>query len=150
MEDLRQEIRRLTALVSDPTSGVAAIPESVQHSAQDEQIDFVCDEPAPGQPVNEAVVIRGWAFASSGIESLGVQVDEAPAAAARSNLPRPDVGRAHPGRWRAACSGFEYKAEGLAPGGHRLRLRANTRAGAVRELELEFEVRPPRAGTRPE
>jgi hypothetical protein len=131
------------------------MPDPGQHSAQDEQIEFVCDEPAPGQPVNEAFLIRGWALASSGIESIGVQVDDAPAAPARSNLPRPDVGRAHPGVWRAARSGFEYVAKGLAPGGHLLRLKANSRSGAIRELELKFEVGSPnsagpREGTGPE
>ncbi len=108
--------------------------------APGEQIELICDEPARGEPVSGAVVIRGWALAPSGIESIGVHVDEAPAAPARFGLPRPDVGRARPGMWRAARSGFEYRAEGLAPGGHRLRLRAVSRGGAVRELEREFEV----------
>jgi hypothetical protein len=156
MDDLRYEVRCLTAAVSEPPSRALGLARKLwRRLVSSERVELICDEPAPGKPVSGEVVIRGWALAPSGIESIGVHVDEAPAAPARLGLPRPDVGRARPGRWRAARSGFEYRPEGLAPGGHRLRVRAVSRGGAVRELEREFEVASPdtakqRRGVEPE
>jgi GT2 family glycosyltransferase len=93
------------------------------------------EEPAARARVGGRVRVRGWAFDASGVERVEATLDDGKPIQARLGLPSPEAVLAFPRHPAAATAGFELEISGLAAiaEAHRLRVRAVSRTGAVRE-----------------
>jgi GT2 family glycosyltransferase len=93
------------------------------------------DRPTPDARVGRMMRVRGWAFHPSGIERVEVVIDGGEPIKARIGLPSPDVAAAFPRHAVASACRFELDIDGLSPvaEARRLRVRAISRTGAVRE-----------------
>ena len=102
------------------------------------------DQPEPDSRRTLAgrVVVRGWALASSPIESMYVQLDDGPEYKALYGKTRRDVSEVHPEYADAAKSGFELRWNvPRGQGGlHQLRIIAITSEGARGEFVREVLI----------
>ncbi len=101
-----------------------------------ETVRVSVDEVALAPLSADALHVRGWALARSGIERVEIDVDGSGPAEARIGLPRPDVAAAYPRIGDAGCAGFEVTVAGFDPAhaSHWLHVRAISRKGAEREI----------------
>jgi O-antigen biosynthesis protein len=88
--------------------------------------------------------VRGWAASLSPVEHVRVFLDGEPIGAAEQNLPREDVGAAHPDYPDAARSGFLFQQvlEHDAPAGLPVRVEVAALGGITRELTDVLSVAP--------
>jgi GT2 family glycosyltransferase len=93
------------------------------------------EEPAAGARVGGRIRVRGWAFDAAGVERVEAALDDGKPVEARLGLPSPEAAFAFPRHPAAANAGFELEIGGLAAIAetHRLRVRAVSRSGAVRD-----------------
>jgi GT2 family glycosyltransferase len=107
-------------------------------------IQVWCDEPRqPGEtPVSGTITFRGWAVASSGIESVEIRVGNLGPFSARYGLYRPDIARAFPSIPQADRSGFQVDLDTMAlPNGrHSAVLRGTSMRGAQTEIRIPLLV----------
>ncbi len=130
-------ILRLTGRAPAPNHGVPLYREG--------SLALVCDYPADGDilPGREALEIRGWALANSGIDRVLVQINDDPPAIASYGIPRPDVGRIHPEIAASGQSGYRFlwDAASLPEGPCTVRVTAFARngqtAGVVRKVLID-------------
>ena len=103
---------------------------------------LVCDELQPRietpwieTPRTGKIVVRGWALADSGLESIRIQLGTA-CTFAKTGLSRPDVARSYPHVPEARTAGFlaEIDTSTIPSGHHTLSIRAVSGSGAVRMI----------------
>ncbi len=99
-------------------------------------------EPDSRRTLAGRVLVRGWALASSPIESVFVQLDDGPEYKAVYGKARRDVSEVHPEYADAATSGFEVRWNvPRGQGGlHQLRIIVITKEGARGELVREVLI----------
>jgi GT2 family glycosyltransferase/SAM-dependent methyltransferase len=104
---------------------------------------LVCDEPRPDDdyPRTEKIPVHGWVLAESGVERLEVGLPGV-AAGARMGVARPDVARSFPGVPGSRTCGFtaEIDTSAVPDGLHILHVKAFSRGGAVREIQVPVRI----------
>ncbi len=140
---------RMHGLVSRVLGGRPSIHTFPGAASLDEFLELFCDRPRPcGGPPEEGtesagalsgtIVVKGWAVAGSGVSRVEVQLGSAPAVEARYGLYRPDVAQRFPEVPNAERSGYEARLNTAAvpDGRHAIVIRAFSRAGAKREIQV--------------
>jgi glycosyltransferase involved in cell wall biosynthesis/SAM-dependent methyltransferase len=134
-------ILRLTGRSPAPNHGTPLVYREGSRtpgSAPDKSLALVCDYPSDGDilPGREALEIRGWAFASSGIDRVLIQINDDPPAIATYGISRPDVGRSHPEVAGSGQSGywFLWDAASLPEGPCTVRVTAFAHSGQTGEV----------------
>ena len=104
----------------------------------DKFLALVCDYPGDGDilPGREAVEIRGWALASSGIDRVLIQINDDPPATRLTAFPGRMSARSHPEIRRSGQSGYRFlwDAASLPEGPCTVRVTAFARSGQTREV----------------
>src|SRR5207249_3182508 len=103
-----------------------------------ELIHLICDEPRPGDRVADAVAVRGWCVAPSGIDTVEVLVDGRPLGRALYGQLRGDIVRDFPGYPDSEHSGFllMWNSRDFADGLHELTVSAVSRDGRRRQVAV--------------
>ena len=128
---------------TEPKPPRVQAPKASPHAPPTE-FQIYLDHPKPDSKRTLAgrLLVRGWALASSPIESVFVQVDDGPECKALYGKTRRDVSEVHPEYADAAKSGFELRWNvPRGQGGlHQLRIIAITSEGARGELVHEVLI----------
>jgi O-antigen biosynthesis protein len=107
-------------------------------------IQMRCDSilPESVDPVAGKIEIRGWAVAPEGIETVEIRVADLPPLPSQFGLARRDIDGLFPDLKSAVDSGFlaHFDTRTLPDGIYRLRIRAVSRKGQTREIELPLIV----------
>jgi GT2 family glycosyltransferase len=120
--------------------GLAALTEAERQ----ERIQMRCDSinTQSADPVAGQIEITGWAIAPDGIERVEVRVGNLPELRVSYGSPRPDIEALFPQMKNPGKSGFAagLDTRDLPNGVHRLKLKAFSRKGQERELDLPLVV----------
>jgi GT2 family glycosyltransferase len=126
-----------------------AIPSNAKKKAENlaglteaekrEHIQMRCDtvHSQSQDPVSGKIEVTGWATSPDGIERVEMTVGSYPPLRVRYGNPRPDIEALFPQIKDSSKSGFVAGVDtrDLPDGAHRLRIRAFSRNGTVREIE---------------
>lgn len=119
----------------------AAAPDT---AVSGESLKLACDEPGTHgvRRVRDVTEVRGWALAQSGIERILVRINDAPPTPASYGVPRPDVGRSHPGVPGADRCGYQFfwDTTGVPEGACTVRVTAVAANGDTMEISCHVIV----------
>jgi len=101
-------------------------------------------------PLSGRIRVEGWAVAASGVRAVSVKIADLSAVAADISLPRPDIGRIHPGCCDSDQAGFRaiIDLSGLAQSTYPAKIEVLSNNGALSSLEFEVQVRAVTEGQR--
>jgi GT2 family glycosyltransferase len=109
-----------------------------------ERIQMRCDSFSVDSidPVAGKIEITGWAISAEGIDRVEIRIENFPPLRVRFGLPRPDIEGLFPNSRNAAKSGFAagFDTTDLPDGIYALKIRATTRKGLTRELNLPLLI----------
>ena len=138
------------AIVLSPWSAVrslfrsgSTLPAQLPPPAAADFYGLMCDAPRPHEdhPRTGKIAVNGWALAQSGIVRIEVGF---PGAAVEGHwgIVRPDVARSFPDVPDSRSSGFsaEIDASAVTNGLHILQVKAFSRSGAVREIQVPIRI----------
>lgn len=112
--------------------------------------EYSVDEPLPGSVIGGLVLVKGWAFSTNEpVSRVEVWLDNTRLGYLDCELPRPDVGRAYPGKASANCGyrgWLDFNPSVVGSGEKSLRLLISDRAGNRQELSVAVQVQTPGNG----
>ena len=112
-------------------------------AAEDDSCGLVCDTPRVEDNAAHTgkLVVRGWALTRSGVSRVEVHLAGASASALFGEA-RPDIARRYPDVPGSRTAGFlaEIDTMGAPNGLHFLTIRAHSRSGSVRELQVPVRI----------
>ena len=136
-------VGRSIAVAQLPQPSAAAQLPQPGAAVTDDFYGFVCDEPGPNEdePRSGTIAVSGWALSQSGIDRTEISL-AGTTITAQTGVSRVDVARGYPEVPGSRTAGFAGGIDtATVPDGlHILSVRAFSRSGACRELQIPIRI----------
>ena len=130
-----------------PASPVQPVPQPVPGEEKDtqeqqEEIRMNCDEPRPAEFCGGVFLVRGWAIAPSGIETVEILLDGEKIAQAIYGQKRDDVAKEFPDIKDSRFSGFLHllDSSNVVEGSHLLTISVLSKEGTRRDTQVPVTI----------